>query len=147
VGGELELRRRKADAYFDAQLRWFEVHRDRARLAARGAEALTVVLAALTPVLHLVPSLPGWEQALPAGVAAGTGSLAAIWGWKGNWIRQSRVAEMLKIERVRYDSRATERYHDLDDAAALSNFVEAVTTICAQEVGEWADATTPGSKA
>jgi hypothetical protein len=139
---DLQTRQEKADAYFTEQLRWFERHRDHARLAARSVELLTILLAALTPVLHLVGGIPGWGQALPAALAAGTASLATIWNWKANWIHHAVVAEGLKRERVKYDTRATPRYRpDLDDEIALGSFVEAVTAIGAQEVGEWADAT------
>jgi hypothetical protein len=130
-------RREHAIQRFRDEIRWYRGHARRARLLGRSAQIAIVVLAGLTPILELF--YHGSWVALFAALAALTASIAAIWGWHGNWIRWASTAESLTSELLKYETRTTPPYAArVDDDEALSAFVVRMEEIRLGETSAWA---------
>lgn len=120
------------------QIRWYDSRGRTARVLWRVSTVAVVVLAGITPLVHLVGAR-GWIEALPASVAALIAAVVAIWDWRTDWIRFKGTSERLKSELVKYETRTTDAYAaSLPDEDALGAFVGAVEVLGVGETDAWA---------
>jgi hypothetical protein len=138
--------RRVALEYWQTQYEFYVKHARRQKHLFFVSQTLTVVLAALTPVLILGASeatvIPGWIQALPAALAAVTAGLSGTFRWQRNWAVFSESTQLLKSEYVKFMTQATLEYQSSpgdreSERNATSRFVQRVSSIALSETTEW----------
>src|SRR5262249_17450332 len=76
--------------------------------------------------------------AATSGAAAVCTGIVAIFNWRSNWVRFLRTAELLKAERVLFDTRTSPAYAaPVTAEQALQTFVTRIEATAARETGAW----------
>jgi len=162
--GELEVRRTKAITRCDTQIEWYKNSGRRARLGYRLTQPLVIILSVVTPVLLLIDSVPipalntsvtdagltmsisaiSWVtmpeavQAIPPLLVTVLVAVNAFFNWRESWIRRSATAELLKSEKVKYETQTGPDYGSTPDGQeALEHFVLKIESIASSEIAEW----------
>jgi hypothetical protein len=138
--------RRIALSYWQEQFDYYVKHAWNAKRLFFASQVLTIVLAALTPVLILGASgatwIPPWVQALPAALAAIIAGLSGTFRWQRNFAAFTTSMLLLESEHVKFLTQATSEYQtipgDLDsERRAISNFVQRIASITLNETQGW----------
>jgi hypothetical protein len=147
---EFQCRQEKAIARCDEEIQWYEREKCKKRILYWIFQNAVIVLSALTPLLILwgnaaddgsrqllgVGPPSALVQAIPAALAAMLASIISSYQWREQWTRFGFNAEMLKSERVKFETRTTADYRG-DRKAALDTFVARIETLISAEVGDW----------
>jgi hypothetical protein len=149
---EDECRQERAIARCDDQIDWYERQKRTKRWLYWFFQNAVIVLTALTPILILWANVPevesrGWPlldehkpsallTALPAALAAMLAAIMSSYQWREQWTRFGFTAEMLKSEKVKFETRTTADYSG-NEEDALSNFVTRIEALISAEVGDW----------
>jgi hypothetical protein len=120
------------------QIMWYEKTKRQTRNLHQSLKISTIVLGGLTPLLILWSDLPKPIQALPSALAAMTAALNGAFRPRDNYIRFAYVAETLKSEKFKFETRTTKDYsRTVDEYQALENFVTRIESLMASEVSDW----------
>ena len=148
--GDFQCRQEKAIMRCDDQIKWYEREKCKKRILFWIFQNAVIVLSALTPVLILwgnaaddgsrqwlgVGPPSALVQAIPPALAAMLASVISSYQWREQWTRFGFTAEMLKSERVKFETRTTADYRG-DQEAALDTFVARIENLISAEVGDW----------
>jgi hypothetical protein len=132
-----EQRLQAAMERYEHQLQWYEVHASRDQLQFKAFQILTLVFTALTPVLIAFGGVAPGIEAASSAVAAVCAGTAAVFNWKGNWVRFARTSELLKSERAYFETRTGTYSLSLADDQALDAFMARIESAAQGETGEW----------
>ena len=103
-----------------------------------GSQAAVIVLTAAVPVLVLAYPDAKVLQAILSALAAILVSMSNLFQWHNKWLARGYTCEVLKSERIKYQTKAGEPYassQSEDDAARL--FLLKVEEIAANELHDW----------
>jgi hypothetical protein len=109
-------------------------------------QALTVGLAAITPCLIVLAkentgnSVLNWLQLFFPALAAVAAGLGHIFRWREEGVRYTNLAEAIRSQLWRYETRTGEFGGALDDGQALDQLVVNVDGLNLQSVARWSSA-------
>jgi hypothetical protein len=109
-------------------------------------QGLTIGLAAITPCLIFLAThnptngVLNWLQIFFPALAAVCAGIGHIFRWREDGVRYTSLAEAIRSQLWRYQTRSGEYGPPLDDAQALDQLVVHVDTLNLQSVARWSSA-------
>jgi hypothetical protein len=120
------------------QIAWYTNSARWMRWCHYGSQAAVIILTATVPLLALSPHESNVLQACLAALAAILVSMSNLFQWHNKWMARAFTGEVLKSERVRFETGAGDPYvssKSADEAARA--FLLKVEDIAANELTEW----------
>ena len=131
-------RRNKALKRYDDEIQWYERTKKSQRLTFQFIQFSVILFSGLTPLLLLIPDCPKLAAALPAAVAGMLTAITATFRFQDNYIRFAYTAEMLKSEKLKFETRSTKDYRvAAGDQEAFEIFVSRMEELIINEVTDW----------
>jgi uncharacterized protein DUF4231 len=133
-----EQRLQAAMDRYAEQLAWYERHASSDQGKFMVSQVLTLIFAALTPVLISFGGVPAGIEAASSAAAAVSAGILAVFNWRGNWVRFARTAETLKSEKAQFDTRTSTAYApQLTDEETLAAFMARIEAAVLRETSDW----------
>lgn len=138
----IEKRTKKALERCQEHIKFYERVKRSDRTFSRVSQVGAFIITTSLPVVTLLKLPTPWSmelvQATLAVIAALLLGLHGIYHWTENYIRNASTSESLKSEKFKFETRSSDEYAvDLDDEAALRNFVARIEGITSHELSEW----------
>ena len=122
--------------FCNENIKYYEDARDITKNWYFTLQVSTIILGGLTPILILCKDIPDPLQALPSTLASIIAGLSHVFRLHNNYTRFGYTAEILKTEKLMFETRAAKIY-DLEEKKALRNFILQIENIIRQETSEW----------
>jgi hypothetical protein len=143
---DLNTRRQLALSRINELVASYEQHAKRAFRNHYVLQGLTIGLAAITPCLIVLAKenprneIFNWLQLFIPALAAVSAGLTNVFKWREDGVRYTRLAEGIRSQLWRYQTRSGELSVSLTDEQALDRLVVNVDELNLQSVAQWSAA-------